>query len=156
MLIVVSIVFLLVYIVTDIGNSISDDIDKESMQSSALRRSPLTSKILLRKDSGAVCLDGSPPAYYLREGRGDGQTKWFVFFEGGGWCYDPKQCWLRSKTILGSSKDYPASIDKLMKFYLSSSKRANPLMYNWNTVYVRYCDGGSFAGDATIEYEVRY
>ena len=29
-------------------------------------------------DSGAVCLDGSPPGYYFREGHGEGTTKWIV------------------------------------------------------------------------------
>ncbi|XBI69320.1 hypothetical protein VPH35_048403 [Triticum aestivum] len=31
---------------------------------------------------------------------------------------------------------------------LSSDQPLNPDFYNWNRVYVRYCDGGSFSGDA--------
>jgi len=34
------------------------------------------------------CLDGSSPAYYIRRGFEDGETKWIIHFEGGGWCYD--------------------------------------------------------------------
>jgi hypothetical protein len=40
-----------------------------------------------------------------------------------------------------------------MKFYLSHSEASNPMMYNWNAVHVRYCDGSSYAGDATVTYE---
>ncbi len=38
----------------------------------------------------ARCIDGSRPAFYLRKGHGEGKYKWFVFFEGGGWCFDHK------------------------------------------------------------------
>jgi hypothetical protein len=38
----------------------------------------------------ARCIDGSRPAFYIRKGHGDGKNKWFVFFEGGGWCFDMK------------------------------------------------------------------
>jgi hypothetical protein len=36
--------------------------------------------------------------------------------------------------------------------YMSTSQSTNPLAYNWNTVYLRYCDGFSFSGnnDTTI------
>lgn len=34
---------------------------------------------------GAVCLDGSPGAYYWRQGSGSGAQSWILFFEGGGW-----------------------------------------------------------------------
>ena len=30
--------------------------------------------------------------------------------------------------------------------YFSSDPAVNPLMYNWNKVYMRYCDGNSFSG----------
>jgi len=103
----------------------------------------------------ARCLDGSPPAYYIRKGYGEGRDKWIVFFEGGGWCYDLEQCYLRSKTILGSSKDYYAELpNDELKFYLSSNELVNPMMYNWNTVLVKYCDGSSYAGDAIQTYKV--
>lgn len=29
-------------------------------------------------------------------------------------------------------------------------------MFNWNTVFVKYCDGSSYAGDATVEFNVSY
>ena len=36
------------------------------------------------KDPGALCLDGSPGAYYIR--RGTDPLKILLYFEGGGWC----------------------------------------------------------------------
>jgi hypothetical protein len=41
-----------------------------------------------------------------------------------------------------------------MKYYMSGSKTSNPMMYNWNTVLVKYCDGSSFAGDIEVKYKV--
>lgn len=111
---------------------------------------PHEAKLRITPPSSASCLDGSPPAYYLR--RGSVNNKWHVHFEGGGWCFDLEQCFLRSKTDKGSSKHYP-SCDRL-EHYLSSVDQKNPMMYSWNTVLVKYCDGGSYAGDTTVEYKV--
>lgn len=36
------------------------------------------------------CIDGSLPGYYIRNGYGEGRSKWIVYFEGGGWCFDLK------------------------------------------------------------------
>jgi hypothetical protein len=95
-----------------------------------------TKPMLRRKlqNTAARCLDGSPPAYYLRRGSVD---KWAVFFEGGGWCYDLQQCHQRSKGDLGSSLKYPPILDTSrighFKEYLSPSPQENRLMHNWNT-----------------------
>jgi len=35
-------------------------------------------------DPSALCLDGSPAAYYLHQGKD--RTKFILSFEGGGWC----------------------------------------------------------------------
>ncbi|KAM7507385.1 hypothetical protein LguiA_017838 [Lonicera macranthoides] len=96
---------------------------------------------------GAVCLDGSPPAYQFDEGKGEGTNNWLVHLEGGGWCNSVRSCSGRSNdsTGLGSSnKMVPRG------FYgiLSSSKKDNPKFYKWNRILVRYCDGSSFTGDA--------
>ena len=51
----------------------------------------------------AICLDGSPAAYYFEDGN-EKTLKWFIFFEGGGWCngYTSNQvltsCFDRSNT----------------------------------------------------------
>ena len=114
---------------------------------------------------GAVCLDGSAPAIYVRKGD---PTKWHVHFEGGGWCYhDPpglqedNQCFYRaygpsieSNTpphYLGSSAMLPSNYSthppRPFKNFLGSDPRSNPGMHNWSFAFVHYCDGASFTGD---------
>ena len=61
------------------------------------------------KNKGAVCLDGSPSAYYLSPGSGAGADKWYIHMQGGGWCRSLKDCLGRSTTDLGSSKGYSAN-----------------------------------------------
>lgn len=94
---------------------------------------------------GAVCLDGSPPAYHFDKGFEAGIDNWIVHFEGGGWCNNATTCLDRTNTRLGSSK----KMDKTLSFsgFFSSGKKFNPDFYNWNRIKVRYCDGSSFTGD---------
>lgn len=94
---------------------------------------------------GAVCLDGSPPAYHFSPGFGAGVNSWLVTFEGGGWCNNASNCLQRRDTRLGSSK----YMVKQLAFsgILSNSQKSNPDFYNWNKAKVRYCDGSSFTGD---------
>ncbi|XP_052209141.1 pectin acetylesterase 8-like [Diospyros lotus] len=94
---------------------------------------------------GAVCLDGSPPAYHFDKGSGAGINNWLVFFEGGGWCNNATTCLERTKTRLGSSK----LMDKEISFsgIFSNKQKFNPDFYSWNRIKVRYCDGSSFTGD---------
>jgi hypothetical protein len=42
-------------------------------------------KVLLN-DSNALCLDGTPGAYYISIGKTP--SKFMIYFEGGGWCGD--------------------------------------------------------------------
>ena len=44
-----------------------------------------TFKKVMIPDSNAVCLDGSPGAYYLADA-GTNPRKFMIYFEGGGWC----------------------------------------------------------------------
>jgi len=98
------------------------------------------------KSNGAVCLDGSPAAYYFLRGSGDGVNKWYIHHEGGGWCESMDDCLDRSHTALGSSSSYPEKI-KLYGGYFLRDPKENPLMYNWNVAFMKYCDGGSFSGN---------
>ena len=97
----------------------------------------------------AQCLDGSPALYYLSPGSEAGAKKYFIYFEGGGWCHDGFTCMMRSKTKLGSSlSDGPTmnmSEEDHVKF--SRDPVQNPLMHDWNHIFVRYCDGALYAGD---------
>jgi len=95
---------------------------------------------------GAKCLDGTPGLYYLQEGSGDGLHKWYIHHEGGGWCESMDDCLTRSKGRLGSTKN-DAETANLGGGYFSTNASINPMMYNWNHVKMRYCDGGSFSGN---------
>lgn len=113
-------------------------------------------KYNLPLNSSAKCIDGSAPAFYFRKGINEGLSKWLVYFEGGGWCYDLKLCEIRSKNHYGSSGSYSRceTQDRVNEF-LSSNERENPLFYNWNMVHVKYCDGSSYAGDRDVVYNGR-
>eukprot|EP01084_Bolivina_argentea_P159390 277596_1 len=115
---------------------------------------------------GAQCIDGTPAAYFFSSGKQS--TKYVIYFEGGGWCgcitrscstgFDT--CLQRSMDYLGSSSTkysqntqtldlnaYPAQM-------LSSNQSLNPMMYDWNHIFVHYCDGGSFGGNLENPIEV--
>ena len=92
-----------------------------------------------------MCLDGSPPGYYMRAGSGDGADKWILHLMGGGWCSNTTDCYNRSFTILGGTTPWPETADFFGIF--SDDAEVNPDFYNWNHVFIIYCDGGLFAGD---------
>ncbi|XP_074581178.1 LOW QUALITY PROTEIN: pectin acetylesterase 7-like [Curcuma longa] len=93
---------------------------------------------------GAVCLDGSPPAYHFSPGFGSGVNNWLVHMEGGGWCRNVAECVERKGNFRGSSKHMqPLSFSGI----LGDNQKANPDFYNWNRIKIRYCDGSSFTGD---------
>ncbi|XP_055819846.1 pectin acetylesterase 8-like [Solanum dulcamara] len=94
---------------------------------------------------GAVCLDGSPPAYHFDKGFGNGVNNWFIQLEGGAWCNNATTCLARTKTRLGSSKLMVKTVS--YSGILSNKAKYNPDFYNWNRIRVRYCDGSSFTGD---------
>ncbi|CAO1946863.1 unnamed protein product [Urochloa humidicola] len=102
------------------------------------------------QEKGAVCLDGTPPAYYLQRGSGSGSQSWIVFLQGGAWCSSntTETCSQRKMTLYGSSKFMgPRTFDGI----LSNQQPLNPDFHNWNRAYVSYCDGASFSGDAEGE-----
>ncbi|PNX92299.1 protein notum, partial [Trifolium pratense] len=94
---------------------------------------------------GAVCLDGSPPAYHFDKGHEEGVNNWIVHIEGGGWCHNVTYCLYRKDSRLGSSNQMEQQT--YFSGYLSDNQQYNPDFYNWNRVKVRYCDGSSFTGD---------
>lgn len=110
-----------------------------------------------------MCLDGSPPAYYFREGSGTGKDKWLLHLVGGGWCFFEEfgllgssmefmgcyersnMTWNDNNSTVGTTRYLPATIYEGGIF--SDNPERNPHFYNWNHVYIIYCDGFSFAGD---------
>ena len=99
-------------------------------------------------DTGAKCLDGSPAALYVSPGD---KSNIIVFFEGGGFCAGKtlstviQSCYQRSKTHLGSSKNYPDTLAD-QGGILSSQAAINPRFWNWTKVFVPYCDGSLHQG----------
>eukprot|EP01090_Pellita_catalonica_P014258 TRINITY_DN3585_c0_g1_i1.p1 TRINITY_DN3585_c0_g1~~TRINITY_DN3585_c0_g1_i1.p1 ORF type:complete len:413 (+),score=46.09 TRINITY_DN3585_c0_g1_i1:35-1240(+) len=102
------------------------------------------------ESTGARCLDGSPPGYYYRKGDSD---KVLFFLQGGGWCYDIKDCYDRSSTGLGSSTKWEPEAHG--HSLLSANSTVNPDFADFTIVHLNYCDGASFAGDldSTVEYD---
>eukprot|EP00928_Gymnodinium_smaydae_P005729 TRINITY_DN1196_c0_g4_i1.p1 TRINITY_DN1196_c0_g4~~TRINITY_DN1196_c0_g4_i1.p1 ORF type:complete len:721 (+),score=151.87 TRINITY_DN1196_c0_g4_i1:36-2165(+) len=105
-------------------------------------------------DKGARCLDGSPAGFYIQDGWGSGAARWMIHLQGGGWCLSLDDCVKRSKGDLGSTSTFPEKKDELLRYYdggahglLSDRREQNPDFYNWNKVYVHYCDGASYSGD---------
>lgn len=103
-------------------------------------RAPLT---LLPQDAGdesPACLDGSPYGFYFNPSK-TGSTKWTINIEGGGWCYDEALCYERSKTKLGSSKNWSSTAG--CGCMNTIDDRIDP---DCNCLYMPYGDGASFSG----------
>ena len=97
-----------------------------------------------------ACLDGTPFGYYARLGRDT--RHWVVMLEGGGWCPDPYQCYLRtlpsySGGNLGSSKNWPA---------WSWGWWFGPRFVDWSFLSLPYCDGASYSGAGWDPLETPY
>jgi len=96
-------------------------------------------------NDGAVCLDGTPGAYYFQAGSEANSTKWVLHVVGGGMCMDDYSCFLRSQTTLGSCIPWPDQIH--YGGPLHEDPAYNPDFYDWNHVFLIFCDGASFSGD---------
>ena len=104
----------------------------------------------LPQTNGAACLDGTPPAYWFLEG--SEPTKYYLNFEGGGWCTSLDDCAGRAGGRKGSSNKLPNPFnleqleDAWGNWYYSNQSVYNPLMANWSKIEVLYCDGASWTG----------
>jgi len=95
---------------------------------------------------GAVCLDGTDAGFYLTPSPNeDNKNSWVIYFEGGGWCSSTQDCYNRSNTDLGSSKNWPEAISSGGPMDMNCVK--NPDFCNYNKVFIKYCDGNSFSGN---------
>ena len=111
----------------------------------------------------AKCLDGSPGYYYLRKAPAGGAnaSKWVFHLEGGGWCDSGASCASRATlpSGLGSSNSTLTGFTDVSELGAvgCNSKGCGALMlndpaineytYDWNAVFMRYCDGMSFSGN---------
>jgi len=102
---------------------------------------------LLPQDDGSACLDGSPYGVYFQKSATK-STKWTIFLQGGGWCYDEAGCLERSKGSLGSSTQF-AETKGCGCMNLkddASPDDLSPLDDECNCLYLPYGDGASFSG----------
>ena len=103
---------------------------------------------------GAVSLDGSPAAIYIKI---DKEINKFVLLQkGGAWCTSIGDCYSRSKTTLGSTNNYPTTVDLNLDNdifggepfpILSNNQSYSPQFWNWTKIYLPYTDGGSQVGN---------
>ena len=95
----------------------------------------------------AVCLDGSPPLYYVSPGWGDGADKWQIHHEGGAWCGGAADClnWWGFRSTLVDPDTLPSDANANTGYFNRTEPQNS--MANWNYVFIRYCDGWSFASN---------
>ena len=103
-------------------------------------------------NSKAKCIDGSSYKFLLSKGSGNGTSSFYIYFEGGGWCGGDNpliSCYKRKNTPLGSNKfDFIYRyFNKYLSRFLASSKYFNPIFYNWNKIFIKYCDGTIHMGN---------
>ena len=133
-----------------------------STNCSIMQRVLLTNAITTH---GARCLDGSAAAYYVRLGS---SSSFIMYMQGGGNCAGRtveetiRLCASRRMSRMGSTDGYPAttlnSDDTALSglfdatgnkgSIMSPDKVINPLFSNWTAVWLAYCDGSAFGGDA--------
>jgi hypothetical protein len=95
---------------------------------------------------GAVCIDGSPGAYYIRTANAAGlpsdPQRLVLFMEGGGWTHSLNASVARAETDLGSSKRYPPTPTRMEGVQMFGTAPFD----THTIVYAKYCDGGSWTG----------
>lgn len=116
--------------------------------------------------ANALCLDGSPPLYYFSPGWGDGADKYQLHMEGesldpisfgahqgvvgGAWCGSAEECygWWGFRSTYADPDTLPWDFQAQTGYF----NRSSPLnsMGNWNYVFIRYCDGWSFASNRDL------
>ena len=111
-------------------------------------------------NSKAKCMDGSNYKFLFSKGWGNGTNSFYIYFEGGGFCgdnnYNPKDndaplkcCFNRKNVELGNNKFnfLYKYFNKFLSRFFTSSKYFNPIFYNWNKVFIKYCDGTLHIGN---------
>ena len=88
-----------------------------------------------------ACLDGSPYGVYFRKSP-TMSSKYTMFIQGGGWCYDEHDCLSRSKTDIGSSTKWPSTSG----CGCMNVKEDGSIDDACNCIWLEYCDGASFSG----------
>lgn len=92
-------------------------------------------------DEGAVCLTGGQFQVNVREGSSD---QVLLYMQGGGACWDYLTCYVLGTATTGANGAVEAGA-------LDIDNPDSPFK-DWDIVYVPYCDGSVFTGDATVDY----
>ena len=109
----------------------------------------MTMQRFLFNSSGPRCTDGTPAGYFLQLAHASSPHKdsWVVWLEGGGICQSNADCFTRSQSGIGSSNYWA---ETMTGEQLSSSDcTANPDFCQWNHVWVPYCSGDIWVGQAS-------
>jgi len=111
--------------------------------------------IELDPSTGAKCLDGTNYKFLFTQGSGSGANKFMFSWQGGAYCgYEGldllESCYSRSQGPLGSSSFLPSngsyySVNSA-NGYFSNMQEYNPDFWNWNKVFISYCDGSNHQG----------
>jgi len=91
----------------------------------------------------ALCMDGSPVAYYLQAGSGVGIDTWVIHLEGGGRCATLAECKVVSAPFRSSQAWEPSLLGQGI---LSDIYSENPLFYQSNHVLLRQCSADGWTG----------
>ena len=96
-------------------------------------------------DPLAVCNDGTSAAMYWKKKEG-GSSKWLIYLEAGGQCYDKESCENRQKVApkLMSSESYPEFLS-ISGIFASDEKYST--LYDANKAYLKYCTSDGHMGD---------
>lgn len=94
------------------------------------------------RNRNALCLDGSEAVFYLS--RNPDSKHWVVQLQAGGSCGTYDSCLDRSRSLLGSSRNYSDFMTGT--FVASDDPGENPMFSSWNKVFVPYCSGDVFVG----------
>lgn len=102
----------------------------------------------------AVCNDGTPAIFMIR--RNPATTRWVVWLEGGGNCFDGGSCRQRWNSTLGPSlMSSTTARDRADAGTLgfpgsgvfSNDPAENPALHDANVVEIQYCSSDLWAGD---------
>ncbi|MCP5113650.1 MAG: hypothetical protein GY953_22685, partial [bacterium] len=102
------------------------------------------------------CNDGSPYAYYVSRGMGEGADKWLFFFKGGAACADDEQCALRwaiqpqfMRQMRSVRPGFTPGPQMGPGAGLFARDQQSNYFADWNYVYLHYCSSDVFSGTLT-------
>ncbi len=107
------------------------------------------------KKKQAVCNDGSPAAFYFRQGRDPDRNKWIIFLQGGGGCGTDHDCrtrWADQHNLM-TSEGLPMRREQ--DGLLSADEQENPDFARYSLAVVHYCSSDAYAGDGQRQLDGR-